>query len=82
MQQEQVGEVSVYADIVEVRMETRAADYKKLLADGWVLLGAYLLTTVGNEYGKPWREQRQKQSLDTQQRVRGLVGYVVGRRRE
>jgi hypothetical protein len=39
MQQPQEREVTVYADIAEVRMETRAADCKKLLAAGWVLLG-------------------------------------------
>jgi hypothetical protein len=36
-----------YADIAEVRMETRAAECNRLLADGWVLLGIYPLTTVG-----------------------------------
>jgi hypothetical protein len=36
-----------YADIGEVRMEVRAAVCNQLLADGWVLLGIYPLTTVG-----------------------------------
>jgi hypothetical protein len=80
MQQPQLGEVTIYADIAEVRMETRAADCKKLLADGWVLLGVYPLTTVGEEYGTSRRE-RQKQPRDTQRYVRRLVGYVVRKRR-
>jgi hypothetical protein len=45
MQQPQEREVTVYTDIAEVRMETRTADCKKLLAAGWVLLGVYPLTT-------------------------------------
>jgi hypothetical protein len=39
MHQPHLGDVTIYADITEVWMETRAAEYKKLLADGWVLLG-------------------------------------------
>jgi hypothetical protein len=46
MQQPQEREVTVYADITEVRQETRVAECKKLLAEGWVLLGVYPLTTV------------------------------------
>jgi hypothetical protein len=80
MQQPHVGDVTIYADIAEVRMETRAADCKKLLADGWVLLGVYPLTTVGEEYGTFRRKRAQKQPRDTQQHVRRLVGYVIGRR--
>jgi hypothetical protein len=47
MQQPHLGEVTVYADITEIRQETRVAACKKLLADGWVLLGIFPLTTVG-----------------------------------
>jgi hypothetical protein len=47
MQQPPVREMSLYADISEVRMETRAAACNQLLAEGWVLLGVYPLTTVG-----------------------------------
>jgi hypothetical protein len=47
MQQPHLGEVTIYADIAEVRMETRAADCKKLLADGWVLLGVYPRQRLG-----------------------------------
>jgi hypothetical protein len=43
----QQAQRTTYADITEVRMETWAADCKKLLADGWLLLGVYPLTTVG-----------------------------------
>jgi hypothetical protein len=39
MQQSRPGEVMIYADIIEVRQETRIAECKKLLAEGWVLLG-------------------------------------------
>jgi hypothetical protein len=38
----------VYADIGEVRMETRTAECNRLLAQGWVLLGVYPLTTLGD----------------------------------
>ena len=47
MQQPHVREVTLYADISEVRMETRAAACNQLRALGWVLLGVYPLTTVG-----------------------------------
>ena len=80
MQQPHLGDVTIYADITEVRMETRTAECKKLLADDWVLLGVYPLTTIGEEYGAVRRKQ--KQSQDTQQHVRRFAGYVLGRRRE
>ena len=41
MQQPHLEEVSVYADITEVRQETRIAECKKLLENGWVLLAPY-----------------------------------------
>jgi hypothetical protein len=72
-----------YVDIGEVRMETRAAVCNQLLADGWVLLGVYPLTTVGEmTEGQPRDGQQRKRIEDTQQYVRRLVGYVVGRRQE
>jgi hypothetical protein len=73
-----------YADIVEVRMEVRAAECNQLLADGWVLLGVYPLTTVGEmtEGGSGREQEKRKQPQDTQRYVRRLVGYVLGRRRE
>jgi hypothetical protein len=72
-------QVIVYADIVEVRTETRAAACNQLLADGWVLLGIYPLTTV-QEMVQGAAEGSQKQ--DTQRYVWRFVGFVVGRRRE
>jgi hypothetical protein len=83
MQQPHLREVTVYADIGEVRMETRAALCNQLLADGWVLLGVYPLTTLGEmTEGKPREEGKRQQPQDTQRYVRRFVGYVVGRRRE
>jgi hypothetical protein len=82
MQQPPAREMSVYADIAEVKMETRAAVCNQLLAQGWVLLGVYPLTTVADMTPREAGEEQQKQSQDTQRYVRRLVGYVVGRRRE
>jgi hypothetical protein len=83
MQQPRLGEITVYADIDEVRMETRAATCNQLLAEGWVLLGAYPLTRVGDTAQRKSRgEEKQKQPQEGQQYVRRLVGYVVGKRRE
>jgi hypothetical protein len=69
--------LTTYADIAEVRTVTGAAACNQLLADGWVLLGVYPLTTVA----EMTQEEEQKKQ-DTQRYVRRLVGYVVGRRRE
>jgi hypothetical protein len=83
MQQPHLGDVTIYADITEVRQETRAADCKKLLADGWVLLGVYPLTTVGESPPRRSRKgQTEKRLQDTQQRVLRMVGYVMGKKRE
>ena len=79
MQQPQVREVTVYADIGEVRMETRAAECNQLLADGWVLLGVYPLTTVADMEQQPAQGERKQ---DIQRYVRRFVGYVVGKKRE
>jgi hypothetical protein len=69
-----------YTDIGEVRTVTGAAACNQLLAEGWVLLGVYPLTTVQEMEQRPVNgEQTKKQ--DTQRYVRRLVGYVVGRRR-
>jgi hypothetical protein len=80
MQQPHEREVTVYADVGEVRMEVQAASCNQLLADGWVLLGIYPLTRVAEMTQRTANGQQQKQ--DTQRYVRRLVGYVVGKRWE
>jgi hypothetical protein len=72
-------QVIVYADIGEVRMETRASECNKLLREGWVLLGVYPLTTLEDmtEGGAKGNKHPEGQRY-----VRRLVGYVLGRRRE
>jgi hypothetical protein len=76
MQQPHEREVTVYADITEVLMETRAANYKKLIVEGWVMLEAYPLTMVGDEArGRSRRQQSEQQPQDTQRRVHRLVGW-------
>jgi hypothetical protein len=83
MQQPPAREMNLYADISEVKMETRAAACNQLLAEGWVLLGVYPLTTLGEmAEGRSRGEEQQNQPQDTQRYVRRLVGYVVGRGRE
>jgi hypothetical protein len=75
----QQPQLTTYADIAEVRTVTGAAACNQLLADGWVLLGVYPLTTVGDMEQQPAQGERKQ---DIQRYVRRLVGYVVGRRRE
>ena len=67
-------------DIAEVRTVTGAAACNQLLAEGWVLLGIYPLTTVAEMTPRNTDEEQRKQ--DIQRYVRRLVGYVVGRKRE
>jgi hypothetical protein len=75
--------MTIYADITEVRQETRVAECKKLIANGWVLLGVYPLTTVGKPpQQKSRRGQTEQMPEDTQQRVLRMVGYVTGKKRE
>jgi hypothetical protein len=70
-----------YADIAEVRAVTGAAACNQLLAEGWVLLGVYPITTLAEmTSGGPDGEGERKQ--DSQRYVRRFVGYVVGRRQE
>ena len=72
--------MAVYGDIEEVRTVTGAAACNQLLADGWVLLGVYPLTTVQEMEQQPVTGEQMKKQ-DTQRYVRRMVGYVVGRRR-
>jgi hypothetical protein len=76
----QQSPVTTYADIGEVRTVTGAAACNQLLADGWVLLGVYPLTTVAEMTPRDADGEQRKQ--DIQLYVRRFVGYVVGRRRE
>jgi hypothetical protein len=77
----QQSQLTTHADIGEVRIEAQTANCNQLLADGWILLGVYPLTTVREMEQRPVNgEQTKKQ--DTQRYVRRLVGYVVGKRRE
>jgi hypothetical protein len=72
--------VTTYADIAEVRTVSGAAACNQLLADGWVLLGVYPLTTVADMTPRDTDGEQQKQ--DIQRYVRRFVGYVVGKKRE
>ncbi len=71
-----------YADITEARTVSGAAACNQLLADGWVLLGVYPLTTVAEMTERQPGDEQQKQPQDTQRYVRRLVGHVVGKKRE
>jgi hypothetical protein len=83
MQQLRLGEVMIYADITEVRMETRVAECKKLLAEGWVLLGVYPLTTAGEPAQRKSRKGQQEQNpQDSPRYVQRMVGYIMGKKRE
>jgi hypothetical protein len=63
-----------------VRAVTSATTCNQLLAEGWVLLGVYPLTTVAEMTPRDTEGEQRKQ--DIQRYVRRFVGYVVGRRRE
>ncbi len=69
-----------YMDIGEVRTVTGAAACNQLLAEGWVLLGVYPLTTVADMTPRDTDGEQQKQ--DIQRYVRRFVGYVLGKKRE
>jgi hypothetical protein len=74
---------TTYAEITEVRTVTDASTCNQLLAEGWVLLGVYPLTTIAEMgQGQSGDGQERKRIEDTQRYVRRLVGYVVGKRRE
>jgi hypothetical protein len=73
----QQPQVATYADIGEVQTLASAVRCNQLLAEGWVLLGVYPLTTVA-EMTSGGEERKQ----DIQRYVRRFVGYVLGKRRE
>jgi hypothetical protein len=78
----QQPQLTTNAAIGEVRTVTGTGTCNQLLADGWVLLGIYPLTTVAEMTDRQsGNGQQQKQRQDIQRYVRRLVGYVVGRRR-
>jgi hypothetical protein len=61
----------------------QAANYNRLLAEGWVLLGVYPLARVGEmAQGESSVEEQQKQTQDTQRYVWRFIKFVVGRKRE
>ena len=72
--------LTTYTEIAEVRTVTGAAACNQLLADGWVLLGVYPLTTVAEMTPREADGEQRKQ--DIQRYVRRFVGYVVGKKRE
>jgi hypothetical protein len=76
----QQPQLTTYADIAEVRTVTGAAACNQLLAEDWVLLGVYPMTTVQEMEQQPVNGEQQKKQ-DIQRYVRRFVGYVVGRRR-
>jgi len=76
----QQPQVTTYADIAEVRAVIGAAACNQLLAEGWVLLGVYPLTTVAEMAPRDTNGEQRKQ--DIQRYVRRFVGYVLGKKRE
>jgi hypothetical protein len=75
----QQPQVATYADIAEVQTLTSAVRCNQLLAEGWVLLGIYPLTTVAEMTQQGAGEEQRTQ--DIQRYVRRFVGYVMGKRR-
>jgi hypothetical protein len=74
--------LTTYAEIGEVRTVTGAAACNQLLAEGWVLLGVYPLTTVAEMTAGDAGGEGERSKQDIQRYVRRFVGYVVGKRRE
>src|SRR5918999_6297857 len=79
-QRMQQSHLTTYADIGEVRTVSGAAACNQLLAEGWVLLGIYPITTVAEMTPREIDGEQRKQ--DIQLYVRRFVGYVLGERRE
>ncbi len=76
----QQPQLTTYIDIGEVQTLTSAVRCNQLLAEGWVLLGIYPLTTVAEMTPRGTDGEQRKE--DMQRYVRRFVGYVVGKRRE
>jgi hypothetical protein len=76
----QQPQLTTYADIAEVRRVTGVAACNQLLADGWVLLGVYPLTTVADM--TPQENDGEKRKQDIQRYVRRFVAFVLGKKRE
>jgi hypothetical protein len=76
----QQSPVITYADIAEARAVTGTAACNQLLAEGWVLLEVYPLTTVAEMTPRDTEGEQQKQ--DIQRYVQRFVGYVLGKKRE
>jgi hypothetical protein len=72
--------LTTYADIAEVRAVTGVAACNQLLAEGWVLLSVYPLTTVADM--TPREADGEQRNQDIQRYVRRFVGYVLGKKRE
>jgi hypothetical protein len=75
----QQSPLTTYAEIGEVRAVTGATTCNQLLAEGWVLLDVYPLTTVAEMEQQPETGERKQ---DIQRYVRRFVGYVLGRKQE
>ena len=79
----QQPQLTTYAEICEVRTVSGTATCNQLLAEGWVPLGVYPLTSVAEMTAREAGDEgKQKQRQDIQRYVRRFVGYVVGKRRE
>jgi hypothetical protein len=80
MQQSRLGEVMIYANIAEVRQETRIAECKKLLDAGWVLLGVYSLTTAAEpKKRKSRKEQQERNPKDTHGMYSAWLAMLLAR---
>jgi hypothetical protein len=69
----QQPQVTNYTDIAEVRTVTGAAACNQLLADGWVLLGVYPLTTV-----RTWSNSQQWRSGNSVRTRSGMSAGSLG----
>jgi hypothetical protein len=77
----QQPQATTYPDIAEVRAVTGAAACNQLLAEGWMLLGVYPITTVAEMTPRD-ADGEQTKKEDIQRYVRRFVGFVLGKKRE